>query len=363
MCRPSIVAMPAHAGVGHDVMSLVAGMRTARALNTTLLLEMHFWDSNEKRNHVEGGTYNAMQKYFPSLRYVKTARHIKTANNMKDLVKLFRKSCDMRVGGNFGKRFCDGHHCSRVPGSYDRVSDMLADSPSMVVADNIEQAAIRDKSKFIDIYWHLRTGDITLAVHPHIMRRLRNTIDSYISKKIPRHIILTQNRSQALSALECLEKNAGPHGVCEGNYTLHGFDVIDKYNMTEVIDLLLGADVVVSMGSSGTYLAPLLRSYKRLVHFYFPPKESYKNNTDLSTEAAISETAAFQCYFIRKGVIPVLADRGEVFIEYKDKMKTMLRCIDQDVDIPYNVSMLHYEKWRPHGFNNETFKMEPASEW
>lgn len=365
-CKPKLVALPARGGVGHNVMSLVTGMRAARALNMTLYLDSEFWAGNDK-NLVVGGTYHRIATYFPTFEYVTTTNLTVAATDMKNLTLYFESECHEVVGALFGHHFCNGY-CSAVPGSYDRAAEILVPPPLPALPAEKDHKVRKKPSQFVDVYWHLRTGDITVQVHPDNIQKLRKTIDSYFSNRIPRHFILTQNKTQALGTFECQHKKAKLKRECAGNYTMHGFEIIDRYNITEVINQLLAADVIVSMGSSGTYIAPLLQSHKKLVHFYFPPKESYwklngAHRTDLTTEAAITKTMHYRNYFMRKGVIPVIGERGEIFNKYEHKMKMLLQHVDHGEDIPYNISMQHYENWLPYGYNPRAFDLEPESEW
>lgn len=84
--------------------------------------------------------------------------------------------------------------------------------------------------------------------------------------------------------------------------------------MSETV-YLFTANVMVSMGSSGSYIIPAVKSHKKLLHFYFPPKECNIGSTPVS-DSDISNHWAYRAYFMRRGVLPMNPYTGEVLTSY-----------------------------------------------
>jgi hypothetical protein len=351
-----IIAMPSYSGVGHSMMGLVTALNVAHRLNTTLYQDSNFWVA-QTIHHVSHGNYNWIHALLnvPILSVDhrdKISRKFLDLRVNSDIRKHYSATrwCGNTVGLNFGsRRACNGDYCCRIPGLYDRASDLLT---TQIVHDNNKER----NATHANVYWHLRTGDVQVPIKLTSLIALKRTIDGHIVKKIPSHVIFTQNATQALHTFKDQIINLSPDIQTS---MLSEFEITDIHNMEDTILNLLQADVLVSLGSSGSYIVPLIKKYSRLVHFYFPPKESYLKITgavrkDLTNERVISASEYYKGYFIRKGVIPVVGDSGTVFTEYSTKMKELLLIVDAGGEIPYNVSMLHYEKWLPWDFNTST---------
>jgi hypothetical protein len=362
-----LVATPTLSGVGHDTMGLLTAIRMADILQTELYLHDAFWWADSARHHVQSGNYSFMEEYFP-FPYLKNVKH-KTDNirveQLRSVSKLLasgREYCGCVVLINFGAiHACNEGFCCNVPGMFDRSSASLSSLESKWLdkgsvpkgyptTRHALLGAVSASSPELVVCWHLRTGDVMVGIDIAAILHLKRTIDLQLSTKIPRHVFVTQNATQA------------KHHFRTHLSSLADFSFVDTADMSDTVRMLFQADVLVSMGSSGSYIVPALKSHKRLVHFYFPPKETFLDRRTWQhlaadhpstprTDQDIATTHPFRGYFIRKGVVPVNHHTGQIFPHYTFKMRTMLRHLDQGQDIPLEVSMLHYEQWRPWVLN------------
>lgn len=359
-CRSKLIATASRRnGLGHRVMGLLASLQVANVLHTPLYLEKEYWATSSNIHSMKNKRYKA-ERFFP----LPVANISLSEMNQLPVIESISEAHiwqSRRCNQNFligmsGKHSCETSlFCSTVPGLYDLGSQILGElipsinpKETLNKQEHLMQALRKNDDKklgvsYMNVFWHLRTGDTTVPVTWSAMLNLKNTIDSLIQNHKPRHVILTHNASQACQHL---------HVSRDLLSSLYNFEIIDRFEIDEVIDLLIAADIVVSLGSSSSYIAPLLKTYKKLVHFYFPPKEIYWGGRKVipvifRSESDVTKTASYRAYFIRKGVVPVMGTDGSIFSGYIEKMKLMISYIDNGGEIPLRVSMISKEKWRP----------------
>lgn len=352
-----LVATPTLSGVGHDVMGLLTAIRVGDILSTELYLHDGFWLADSERHKVHSGNYSFMEQWFrfPYLKDVKYNKSITRVEQVRSLSKFLSSAhdyCGAMVLINFGaKHACNNGFCCNIPGMYDRSATLV----SYLIPNRLNREGTRSRHHLLAIEsdselelvvcWHIRSGDIIIGIDTEAILRLKSIIDSQLSTKLPRHFFVTQNATQV------------KHFFRSHLHVLAAFTFVETSEMRDTVDVLMDADILVSMGSSGSYIIPALKSHTRLVHFYFPPKETFmdtmtwQQTTRPLTNQDISASLAYRGYFIRKGVVPVNHNTGEVFPEYFSKMRTMLNLIDAGQAIPLEVSMIHFETWRPWVLN------------
>jgi hypothetical protein len=202
----------------------------------------------------------------------------------------------------------------------------------------------RNSGSEVQVLWHYRTGDVTLSFSLNSMMRLKTTIDSLLPNRTVRHIIVTQNASEAVAAIEKTRTK-------NDTYVSHVMEVFhfdDNLDIHDTVMRLLQADILVSMGSSLAYTVNLLQGSRNFVHFYFPPKEAFVSpwaKVNVTTEEECSKDLTYQTYYIKRGIVPVFLS-GDVFKAYKSKMVAMLEHINMNKSIPEQLSVESMEPYR-----------------
>lgn len=347
-CSLKALVVATHdAGVGHKTIGVFAAMMTAKALDTNIFLESDFW--NSKTSHHE--IYHWMDAYIPLPLFnaSKFEHHDSSPNIVKldhstDIFTSKEQYCGAIVKVDFAQpisctRATEPNnflYCNMIAGMYDQAS-LLLHSSFPQIGQQQHQHHHSDNS-FLDVFWHLRTGDIVVELQQTSILALMRTINSYSKLRTPRHFLVTENHAQAMKHFHSIMKN---------------FTYVHTPHMRDTIHHLFSADVMVSTGSSGSYIVPAVKTHKKLVHFFFSPKEANMGLLPVS-DNDVSSNWAFQSFFIRKGVLPVNPHTGKVFASYREKGDLMMTFIDKNVDIPFSVSMMHNEKWKPWNINRST---------
>ena len=361
-CKGIIIAKPSVRGLGHNWMGLMMAIVAAHRFNTRLELSSNFWSPLKRlqRNASDVDMYQFADNFLSIPTYNDNSpSHITKLVSSKHMSNVMR--CHKSVyAADFGNLFCGGGNGTSEHGTFCSLSyPGMYDEASVIIETNyrnsLVQAQNQHRSDPVLVYWHVRTGDVSLSFSAKHYLTLKSTIDTHFKHRTVVHKMFTQNTSQAILSIS---NDTNNENVMDE--FVRSFNMIDDYDVKGVLTQLLSANVLVTMGSSVSYLIPVLRRHSDFVHFFFPPKEAcWKNKGHCKNHGKDFRTAAelvrqhksHATFFVAKGVVPVYAVGGLgeevtfIFPEYHKKMQSMLSLVDQALDIPRNLSILSYENW------------------
>lgn len=151
----------------------------------------------------------------------------------------------------------------RLPGALDRSLSAVsaAATPALRSMHAKSEQAFNTSTQAMAV-WHIRTGDIVLPLRHTAGRLLKKTIDQAFPRRGVRHVVLTYQKAAFLKAFPWFETDLG---ITE---------VFDERSLVEVkaFEMMLGAQVVVSTGSSFPHIPTALAEAGRQIHFFMAPK-------------------------------------------------------------------------------------------
>jgi hypothetical protein len=324
-------------------------MLVAHDLNVSsnIMLHSDFWTASTANENIPSSYY--WMKDVVSLPMSATFENATRPRNLHQVMIKPEQYCGMNITMDFS-RACAGY-CSDCPGLFERAWQLIhnssVDNRSAMSSKFLRKYGNGDfnnKSAEVSVFWHYRTGDITLTIPLHVIVRLKTTIDSLLPNRYVRHVMYTQSTNAAIDSIEATRSTKYDFGTLHISELFH-FN--DRLSLKDLFFRLLTADIMVSMGSSLPYAVNLFQANMNFVHFYFPPKEVFVKPNGaavvVKSEAQCSNHKSFQAYFVKRGIIPVFPYTGKVFSAYKNKMIASLGFINNRTAIPQHVSLESHE--------------------
>ena len=323
-------------GLGHLIMSLLAGIDIAYKTNATLRLDRHFWQSPSI--HSSDG-YTWARTLFPVKLDSNQASNAAVFYSTEDFLQNY--SCNVQNIVHTGTRYaCANSWCSvRSPGLYYRGAKLLKQyfNPATQVLNSVSHGRKANRRNHVLVLWHVRVGDTKSCVPRKSLLKLKSLIDSSIPLKKIKHVIVSENNTLAKMCI----------GDLDGKVS---FD--DSMSVEHLFYAFLDADVLVSLGSSLTYGAGLLSPKGKQILLYFPPvvlmrkaSEEFLLNIDkILTKDVIRASSEFRTMFLSTNFIPVDYS-GQLFPEYKQKYKGMASSLNRGVVCSEAISDFVNESW------------------
>ena len=168
-----------------------------------------------------------------------------------------------------GTKFSCGE---RVPWCYDRLVGAFSRTLEFVSSERAAtpklaaMRRVRNATEPVLAVWHIRTGDIKLAMRRQAAEAMKKTIDGSFPRRGVEHVVLTYKRADITSAFPWFAE-IGLREIRDS--TTLGDE--------QSFELMLNAGVVVSTGSSFPHAPAGLALPGHQVHLYMAPKTVVKD--------------------------------------------------------------------------------------
>lgn len=273
---------PTNQGLGARATFLLWAADVALRLHAVLAIDDRFWSKGYVRGYHYGNSFVWAWGLFPfpnassALRRdmlpagMAVTRGTYTVDNLLrswECNRVYRLQAGQVNSCGESVRWC----YDRLPGALDRgfAAVTSAPTPRLKAWRAVARNHTRNHSALTAValpralaVWHVRTGDITLPLRQQAAAQLKRTIDSGFPNRGVRHVLVT---FQAKTLAVSMPWFASALGITE---------VLDNAALDDVsaFRFMLGADVLVSTGSSFPHIPAALASPGRQLHFFLPPK-------------------------------------------------------------------------------------------
>lgn len=395
---------PVNQGFGARATFLVWASDIALRLGAVVAVDDRFWSRGMMRGFHYGNSFSWAWQLFPFRNASSALHHLphgmtlaRSTLTADELMRTWKCNMAYKLQTGViescgpGIRWCQ----DRIFGSFDRIFPIITSS----AADKLSRVwKVSNVSEPAVAVWHMRTGDLTLALRQSAAAKLKATIEEHFPKRGVRHIIATYQKKGIRSSMPWFESELGMHEIVDSS----------SLNDLDTFKLMLNAEVLVSTGSSFAHIPPALAPAGRQLHLYLPPKgvtelrdgdttccvpntcncevhvhnltrvsqqpsvappTAMNSSAGLGTpcsdrqeveweskKSATPEGALFRFNhrvrthpmwmnsFFRKNTIPVTC-AGDIYVEYRYKLAELSRGLDQDGLAPASIAMLSYESW------------------
>ena len=266
---------PINQGFGARVTFIAWAADVARKLGAQLAIDEHFWASGHMKQYHYGHSFPWAWDLFPFLKAGDAIKALpRPLPGIKDksvtVDTLLRTwECGRVYRLQVGTKFSCGE---RVPWCYDRLVGAFSRTLEFVSSERAAtpklaaMRRVRNATEPVLAVWHIRTGDIKLAMRRQAAEAMKKTIDGSFPRRGVEHVVLTYKRADITSAFPWFAE-IGLREIRDS--TTLGDE--------QSFELMLNAGVVVSTGSSFPHAPAGLALPGHQVHLYMAPKTVVKD--------------------------------------------------------------------------------------
>lgn len=389
--------LPVNQGFGARTQFLMWAADVAMKIGAVLAVDDRYWSHGNMHQYHFGNDFRWAWQLFPfphASDAVRTApmgmtQPVRTLS-VDTLLKSWRCNAvyKLQAGSLWSCNALNRWCYDRLPGALDRTTSAVSASPTAALRHmQVDRANLFNVSEKALAVWHIRTGDIVLPLRFAAGAKLKQLIDSSFPRRGVRHVVVTYRKAAVHAAFPWLKIELGIHEV---------FDELSLKD-ADAFEMMLGAQVLVSTGSSFAHIPPALAEAGRQVHLYMAPKSVHElrddgvccivascdceeplqkpfavvhptmNCTATPMPPKATATAAGKAdwkavhidnfnyrtrtngiwmgSFVRKNTIPVTCS-GDIYSEYRYKLRELAAGIDSELgSAEPAIANLAYEGW------------------